>query len=110
MLSLADVDASEGAALTDGDEDEEGAAVMVLDGDCVFELEGVLVVVVLADGAAVTDRDDDDDAVLEGDVDSEGVALGTQADASDCGSRTQLGCSHDAEHASTVMQLCDMSK
>jgi hypothetical protein len=33
VLLLADSDTSEGAALTDGDEDEEAAAVMVLDAD-----------------------------------------------------------------------------
>ncbi len=77
MLSLAD---SDGAVLTDGDEDEEAAAVTVLDGDDDLESEGAAVTDGDddTDGAAVTDDDDDVEgtAVLDDDDDSEGASVG----------------------------------
>jgi hypothetical protein len=76
MLSLAD---SDGAVLTDGDEDEEAVAVILLDGDDDSESEGAADF----DGdddtdGAVTDDDDDAEAtaVLDDDDDSEGAVVG----------------------------------
>jgi hypothetical protein len=78
VLSLADSD--EGTALTDGDEDGEAAAVMVLDGDDDSESEGEAVIDGDddIDGAAVTDGGDDTESavVFDGDDDSEGAAVG----------------------------------
>ncbi len=77
VLSLAD---SDGAMLTDGDEEDEAAAVIVLDGDGDLESEGAAVTDGDndTDGAAVTDEDDDVEgaAVLDVDDDSEGATVG----------------------------------
>jgi hypothetical protein len=110
------------------DADKEVDDVTVFDVDDDHDVDDVAVLVVDAVGDGERDKVADDDGVRDGDADwetlivrvddseADGVSDGVedeftwQYDASDCGSRIQLGGWHEAEHASTVMQLNDMSK